>query len=249
MKDKQKSLKGQNRFNTTFLNEMQKFQDKFAEYFNVSSIIFDNDGKTITSPSGFNKFCAIIQKSKAEGRLSSDPTKTIDEIHTKQCAFFTDIAETIIPITYKGETISTWAVAKNSMKGIPRETIDGVADQIGADADNLWNELQDIPDTTQEEFDRSVYFLHTTISTLMKMRDQDEELSHNLAQFERITKITAHDMREHLRTILGFVALLDDRYRSKNDEEFDTFLYYIKDSVNKLKDTAESLMDACERDD
>ena len=249
MKDKQESPKGQNRFNISFLNDLQEYQDKFAEYFNVSSIIFDNDGRTVTSPSGFSKFCSIIQKAKAEGKLSSDPTKTIDDIHTKSCSFFSDIAETIIPITYKDKTISTWAVAKNSMKGIPRETIDCVADQIGADADNLWDELQGIPDTTQEEFDRSVYFLHTTISALMKMRDQDEELSHNLAQFERITKITAHDMREHLRTILGFVALLDDRYRSKNDEEFDTFLYYIKDSVNKLKDTAESLMDACERDD
>lgn len=249
MKDKQESPKGQNRFNISFLNDLQEYQDKFAEYFNVSSIIFDNDGRTVTSPSGFSKFCSIIQKAKAEGRLSSDPTKTIDDIHTKSCAFFSDIAETIIPITYNGKTISTWAVAKNTIKDIPRDEIDGVAEQIGANADDLWNELQNIPVTTQDEFDRAVYFLHTTISTLMKMRDQDEELSHNLAQFEKITKITAHEMREHLRTILGFIDLLDGRYRSKNDEEFDTFLYYIKDSGNKLKATAELLMDACERDD
>ncbi len=43
---------------------------KFSEYFNVASVIFDADGKPITDPSGFTKFCEIIQKAKDEGKLS-----------------------------------------------------------------------------------------------------------------------------------------------------------------------------------
>jgi len=247
MKDEEKSPAPLNRFSTTFLTELQEFQNKFSEYFNVSSIIFDKDGKQVTNPSGFNKFCAIIQKAKAEGKLSSDPTKTIDEIHTKKCSFFSNIAETVIPIKYKNETISTWAVTKNRFGDIPREDIDDVAEKIGADPDKLWDELQDIPVTTQEEFDRSVYFLHETITTLMRMREQDDELKENLVKFEEVTKVTAHDMREHLRLILGFIELLNEKYHSKFDAEFDAYLYYITDSGNKLKDVADDLIEKCEK--
>lgn len=247
MKDEGNSPVPLSRFSTTFLTELQEFQNKFSEYFNVSSIIFDENGKHVTNPSGFNKFCAIIQKAKAEGKLSSDPTKTIDEIHTDNCSFFSDIAETVIPIKYKNETISTWAVTKNCFGDIPREDINDVADKIGADPDKLWDELQDIPTTTQEEFDRSVYFLHETITTLMRMREQDDELKENLVKFEELTKVTAHDMREHLRIILGFMDLLNDKYHSKFDAEFDTYLYYISEAGNKLKDVADELIEKCER--
>ena len=217
MNDGKKSPVWSNRFDTTFLKELQEFQNKFSEYFKVSSIIF------------------------------ADPTKTIDEIHTESCSFFSDIAETIIPIKYKDETISTWAVTKNCFGDIPREEIDDVAKKIGADPDKLWDELQDLPTTTQEEFDKSVYFLHETIKAIMRMREQDEELAANMARFEVLTKVTAHDMREHLRLILGFIALLDDRYRSKIGPEFDTYLYYIVDSGNRLKDVADDLIETCEQ--
>lgn len=235
------------RFDTDFLKELQEFQNKFSEYFNVASIIFDNDNKQVTNPSGFGKFCDIIQKAKDEGRLSSDPTKTVDEIHTKSCSFFSNIAETIIPIEYEGETISTWAVSKNYLGNVSREDINDVADRIGGNSDELWNELQKIPITTQEEFDRSVYFLHTTISTLMKMRRMDDKLRDGLEHSRKVANITGHDMREHIRIILGFMDLLDKRYRSKLDSEFDTYLYYIKDSGNRLRHVADDLMELCEK--
>lgn len=236
------------RFDTDFLKELQDFQNKFSEYFNVASIIFDNNNKQVTNPSGFGKFCDIIKKAKDEGRLSADPTKTIDEIHVKDCAFFSDIAETIIPIRYKDETISTWAVAKNYLGDISREDINDVADRIGADPDELWDELQKVPVTTQDEFDKSVYFLHTTISTLMKMRVMDDELRVGLEHAKEVAKMTGHDMQEHLRIILGFMDLLDTRYRSRFDNEFDTYLYYIKDSGAKLRHVADDLIRLCENE-
>ena len=247
MKENQKLLKPSNRFDTSFLIELQDFQEKFSDYFNVASVIFDTDGKQITQPSGFNKFCELIQKAKDEGKLSSDPTKTIDEIHTRSCSFFSDIAEAVIPIKYEDEVISTWAVSKNRFDCIKRKELNAVAKRIGTDPDELWNELQNIPVTTQEEFDRSVYFLHITISTLMRMREQDDDLKENLDRFEKMTGLVAHDMRENLHIILGFIDLLDYRYKDGSiiDEDFNKFMYYISDSGTKLKNTAELLIKIC----
>jgi ligand-binding sensor protein len=218
----------------------------------VASVIFDADKKQITKPSGFNKFCSLIQKAKDEGRLSSsDPTRTINEIHRADCSFFTNIAEALIPIKYEDEIISTWAVSKNRFDCIKREELDLVAEKLNIDSDELWAELQNLPVTTQEEFDRSVYFLHTTISTLMRMREQDNDLKDNLEKFKKITNLVAHDMRENLHIILGFIALLDDRYKTGVvvDEDFEKFVFYISDCGEKLKNTAELLIDEFEMDD
>ena len=247
MKNDQKSPPRLNRFDTSFLSDLQDFQIKFSDYFNVASVIFDNNGKQITKPSGFGKFCELIQKAKDEGRLSSDPTKTIDEIHTESCSFFSNIADVVIPIKVEDKTISTWAVSKNKFDCIKRKELNAVAAKIGVDPDELWKELQNIPVTTQEEFDRSVYFLHTTISTLMKMREQDYNLKENLERFEKITGLVAHDMRENLYIILGFINLLNDRYKPGKivDDDFEKFLYYISDCGEKLKDMAELLITTC----
>ena len=251
MKNDQKSPAQQNRFDISFLSELQDFQARFSDYFNVASVIFDTNGKQITKPSGFNKFCDIIQKAKDEGKLSSDPTKTIDEIHTRSCSFFSDIAEVIIPIKYEDETISTWAVSKNRFDCITREELNTVASKIGADPDDLWEELQNIPVTTQDEFDRSIYFLHTTISTLMRMREQDNDLKGNLDKFEKITNLVAHDMRENLHIVLGFIDLLGDRYKFGDvvDDDFRKFVFYVSDCGEKLKDMSELLIDICGEDD
>jgi signal transduction histidine kinase len=240
MKKEQTLPRVSNRFDTSFLSELQDFQ----------SVIFDTNGKQITKPSGFNKFCELIQKAKDEGKLSSDPTKTIDEIHTRSCSFFSDIAEAVIPIKYEDETISTWAVSKNSFDCITREELDIVSKKIGVDPDDLWGELQNIPVTTQEEFDRSVYFLHTTISTMMRMREQDTDLKENLDKFEEITKLVAHDMRENLHIILGFIDLLDGRYQIGDDVDdgFKEFVFYISECGEKLKTMAELLIDMCGED-
>ena len=247
MKDGQKSLMRRNRFDISFLTELQDFQERFAAYFNVASVIFDTDGKQITRPSGFNKFCELIQKAKDEGKLSSDPTKTIEEIHTRSCSFFSDIAEAVIPIKYEDEIISTWAVSKNRFDCITRDELNVVAKTIGVESDELWEELQKIPVTTQEEFDRSVYFLHTTISTLMRMRELDQALKKDLDKFGKITRLVAHDIRGPLSIILGFINLLHDRYDVGDtvDEDFIKFVYYIIDSGEQIKDMSELLIDTC----
>lgn len=247
MKDVQKFLMKRNRFDISFLTELQDFQERFAAYFNVASVIFDMDGKQVTRPSGFNKFCELIQKAKDEGKLSSDPTKTIEEIHTSSCSFFSDIAEAVIPIKYEDETISTWAVSKNRFDGITRDELNAVAEKIGTDSDELWDELQNIPVTTQEEFDRSVYFLHTTISTLMRMRALDQDLKRDLAKFDKITRLVAHDIRGPLSILLGFTNLLNDRYKIGDtvDEDFIKFVYYIIDGGEQIQDMSELLIDMC----
>jgi ligand-binding sensor protein len=47
------------------LNEVQRIQDSFSQATGVSSIITDLNGKPVTNPSNFCRFCTdIIQKTK-----------------------------------------------------------------------------------------------------------------------------------------------------------------------------------------
>ena len=84
MRDGQKFLMNRNRFDISFLTELQDFQERFAAYFNVASVIFDTDGKQITRPSGFNKFCELIQKAKNHITLAKKELDWIPKVELEE---------------------------------------------------------------------------------------------------------------------------------------------------------------------
>jgi len=239
--------------NKEFVTNLQVFQNRFSDFFGVASAIFDDTGKMITEPSGFTDFCKTIRATKDGGRACRDSKKGLFDIvangepATYHCAIFSQLADSIVPVMWNGKVIAAWAIGQKRVKDIPRSEIDKTAERIGANPDDLWAGYEKLPLTTMDEFEKAVFFLHTTISTIMKMREQDIELKETLDKFTTINGIVAHDMRESLSTILGFIKLLDNRYGATENDEFRDFVSYIVTYGEKLKKTASLLIDACEK--
>ena len=239
--------------NKEFVTNLQVFQNRFSDFFGVASAIFDDTGKMITEPSGFTDFCKTIRATKDGGRACRDSKKGLFDIvangepATYHCAIFSQLADSIVPVMWNGKVIAAWAIGQKRVEDIPRSEINKTAERIGAKPDDLWAGYEKLPLTTMDEFEKAVFFLHTTISTIMKMREQDIELKETLDKFTTINGIVAHDMRESLSTILGFIKLLDNRYGATENDEFRDFVSYIVTYGEKLKNTASLLIDACEK--
>ena len=240
--------------NKEFIASLQEFQNRFSDFFGVASAIFDDEGNMITEPSGFTDFCKTIRATKDGGRACRDSKKGLFSMvaggrpATYHCAIFSQLADSIVPVMWHGKVIAAWAVGQKRVEDIPRTEIDVTANRICANPDELWTGYEKLPLTTMEEFEKGIFFLHTTISTIMKMREQDVELRETLDKFATINGIVAHDMRESLSTILGFIKLLDNRYGATENDEFRDFVSYIVTYGEKLKRTSEVLIDACEKE-
>lgn len=235
-----------------FVEQLQFFQDKFSEYFDVAAIIVDDDGIQITEPSSFSDFCLMIRSTEKGLRLCTNSKKKLyskiadgkPSHHT--CAIFSELADDIVPVMWNERVVGAWAVGQKRIRPISRKRLDEVAADIGLDPEEFHNAYLKLPATDPVEFRKIVYFLHTTISTIMKMREQDNTLKNNLEKFNRITGIVAHDLRESLSIIIGYTTLLGDRYGSDGEEEFIKFVGYITEYSSKLKETMGILIDMCE---
>ncbi len=84
--------------------------------------------------------------------------------------------------------------------------------------------------------DRGVSFI-VDISELKKTQKALEETASELRrsnqELEQFAYIAAHDLREPLRTITGFINLLNRRYQSALDADGKELLHYIKDAANR----------------
>jgi len=233
--------------NEAFIKNLQVFQDKFSEFFGVASAIFDDTGKMLTEPSGFTDFCKTIRATEEGGKACRDSKKGLFDIvangepATYHCAIFSQLADAIVPVMWKGKVVAAWAIGQKRVEDIPRSEINETANRIEADANELWNNYKKLPITTMYEFEKAVYFLHITICTIMRMREQDIELKDALDRFITINAIAGHDMGESIETILSFIKLLDDRYRTSESEEFKEFVSYIVPYGEKLKKTSKML--------
>lgn len=242
-------------FNTSFLTELQTFQDKFCEYFGVAAAMFDDTGNMITKPSNFSSFCTLIRSSEKGLKKCSDSKKNLfDKVAdgkpcNYECALFDELADAIVPIVWKGEVVAAWGVGQRPIRPIPRETIDKCAADIGVNADELWDKSQEFVMGTQEEFNKAIYFLNEVAIMVMQLHANDVELRENLERFAGMTKLSAHDMTEYLGTIIGFSDLLKDRYGGRMDADFNTFISYIVTYSEKLKETVDLLVIKCEMGD
>ena len=233
--------------NEDFIASLQEFQDKFSEFFNIAALIFDDKGNAITEPSGFTNLCKLIRASEIGGKRCRESKKGLfnvvsdGEPKTYKCAIFPEVADAVVPIIYKGKVVAAWAIGQKRIAEIPEERLNKVADEFGIDRDVFLEAYNKFPVTNEEEFKRAIYFMFNTIVTIMKSWEQSDKLGD-------ITSITAHNIKEDLSIILGYADLIVLRYGSVLDEDLTEYLRLIYDHSKDLRDTAQSLIKICERD-
>lgn len=93
------------------------------------------------------------------------------------------------------------------------------------------------------------YGISRSIKPHLKMSNINEPAKRlDPEKFREIINTLSHDIREDLRIILGFIALLDDRYNNDltKDADFRKFIFYIVEYGQKLQETNEKLIKMCE---
>lgn len=239
-------------FDTTFLSQLQDFQSRFCSHFGVAALIFNPDGSQITQPSNFSEFCTLIRSTDAGLKLCMKSKSGLfgrvanGKPAIYNCSVFPEFADAVVPVIWEDEVVAACAVGQLPIMSISRESVNKRAVEIGVDPDELWAKSQLLKVGTTGEFNRCITFLDDVITLVMRMREQDIELTENLDRFGKIMEIVAHNVREELLIILGFIKLLDDRYGPEMDTDFKKFVFYIVEYSERLKEMAELLIDICE---
>jgi|GEM_PF-3618030 len=75
------------------------------------------------------------------------------------------------------------------------------------------------------------------------LEQKAEALATSNAELEHFAYLASHDLQEPLRTISGFIKLLNDRYRGKLDEKAERYLALIFESAERMKILIKDLLD------
>jgi len=106
----------------------------------------------------------------------------------------------------------------------------------------LWRYREQLEDVVEKR----THALHESNETLkkeIKQRQQKEaelnvtlkKLEDSNLELEQFAYIASHDLQEPLRKIASFTELLSRRYKGKLDKNADEFIFYIVDSVKRMK--------------
>jgi light-regulated signal transduction histidine kinase (bacteriophytochrome) len=109
-------------------------------------------------------------------------------------------------------------------------------DEIGTLANNF--------NTMAEELERlGIENREVNKSLETKVRKRTSEIESKNKELEQFAYVASHDLQEPLRTISGFVELLQKQYRGKLDDNADKYIDYILQSSDRMKTLIKDLLD------
>jgi PAS domain S-box-containing protein len=138
------------------VDELQKMQDGFSEIAGIASIITTPEGKELTSPSNFTRFCEIIRGTKigCENCRKSDSligSQKNSEAIVSKC-FSGRLWDGGTSIRVGGKHVANWLVGQVRNESQSEDEIRKVADEIGVDQQTLVDAYYEVPYMSEERF-------------------------------------------------------------------------------------------------
>ena len=72
---------------------------------------------------------------------------------------------------------------------------------------------------------------------------RNRELTRKNAELEQFTRIASHDLNEPLRTIGGYISLIEEEYHTEKDEELDLCYQFIHEALDRMTTMIRILLD------
>ena len=191
------------------LEEIQKIQDSFAAAPGIAAIIRDITGRPITKPSNSCRLCTDIIRRTEKGLLHCIQTaKAIGRGRKKgpmikpcpDCGLWS----AGITLQVAGKHIASWYVGQVRVEDVKIDIIRKYAGRIGADADEFFRAMEEVPAMSLDQFRnicRSLFLIANQLSEKAYLAAENDRLfQDSKKEFDK--RIMLEEDKRQLETLL-----------------------------------------------
>ena len=153
------------------IEELQRFQNLFADVHEVASVITHPDGRLITNPSNFTRLCKDIIRKTEKGCVNCFHSDALlgrnnpDGPIVQPC-LSGGLLDAGVSITVGGKHIANWLIGQVRNDEMNEENLLAYADQIGANREDYRQALNEVPKMSTEKFNKIAQLLFVMANEL-----------------------------------------------------------------------------------
>jgi PAS domain S-box-containing protein len=169
------------------LEDIQRLQDEFSNATSVASLITDPDGKPLTRPSNFTRFCGELIRKNPNGCANCQKSDAVIGSFnptgpTIQACMSGGLWDAGAAITVGGKHVANWMIGQVRDETQTIEEMRRYADKIGVDCDEAERAFKEVPAMSLAQFRRVSDVLYTMAGQLSNQAYQNLKQSRYIAE-------------------------------------------------------------------